>query len=216
MLKQVKWESVVSSIALIVIGLLMIIYPNVSATVVAKIIGVCFIVFGAINIIAYFLLNIDDILYRNDFVIGLLALIFGAAILVKQDLILDLIPLILGLVILTSGFTKLERAVISKRIGYSNSAIYVVLAMISIILGIVVIFFLNGESMASILFIIIGAGLIYCGASDLFANFFLAAKFNQFVKKFETAAKEAEGKVVDAETSNEKTVDDPENTENKQ
>ena len=79
MLKQVKWESVVSSIALIVIGLLMIIYPNVSATVVAKIIGVCFIVFGAINIIAYFLLNIDDILYRNDFVIGLLALIFGAA-----------------------------------------------------------------------------------------------------------------------------------------
>ena len=70
--------------------------------------------------------------------------------------------------------------------------------------------------MANILFIVIGAGLIYCGASDLFANFFLAAKFNQFVKNFETAKKEAEGKVIDAETSNEKPVESTENTENKQ
>lgn len=216
MLKQVKWESVMSSIALIIIGLLMIIYPNVSATVVAKIIGICFIVFGVINIVAYFFLNINDVLYRNDFAIGLLSLIFGAAILVKQDLILDLIPLILGLVILTSGFTKLQRAVISKRIGYTNSGIYVVLALISIILGVVVIFFLNGESMASILFIVIGAGLIYCGASDLFANFFLAAKFNKFVKNFENAAKEAEGKVIDAETSNEKPAEGSDSTDSKQ
>jgi uncharacterized membrane protein HdeD (DUF308 family) len=216
MLKQVKWESVLSSAALIVIGLLMIIYPNVSANVVAKVIGVGFVVFGIINIIAYFFLDINDVLYRNDFVIGLLSLIFGVAVIVKQDLIMDLIPLILGLVILTSGFAKLQRAVISKRIGYSNSSIYIILALISIVLGIVVIFFLNGSNMASILFIVIGAGLIYCGASDLFANFFLAAKFNQFVKNFENAAKEAEGKVIDAETSNEKPADNSDNTGNEQ
>ncbi len=208
MLKQVKWSSVLTSVAFIVVGVLMIIYPNVSASVVANIIGICFIVFGIVNIAAYFLLDIHDTLYRNDFALGLMALIFGVAVIVKKDLIADLIPLILGLVIMTSGFTKLQRAVISKRIGYSNSMIYIILALISIVFGLVVIFFLNGSNMASILFIVIGAGLIYCGISDLFANFFLAAKFNQFVKDFDTAKKEAEGKIIDAETSNEKTDSD--------
>jgi uncharacterized membrane protein HdeD (DUF308 family) len=208
MLKQVKWSSVLSSVAFIIVGILMIIYPNVSAAVVAYIIGIGFTVFGLINIAAYFLLDIHDTLYRNDFVIGLMALIFGVAVIVKKDLIADLIPLIMGLIIMTSGFTKLQRAVISKRIGYSDSKVYIILSLISIIFGIVVIFFLNGESMANILFIVIGAGLIYCGLSDLFANFFLAAKFNQFVKNFDNVKKEAEGKVVDAETSNEKPADD--------
>jgi len=213
MFKQVKWGSVAASAALIIIGVLMIIYPNISVTVVARIIGIGFIAFGLINIIAYFLLDINDILHRNDFVYGLIALILGIAIIVKQNLILDLIPVILGIVIMTSGFAKLQNAIISRRIGYTNSMIYVILAVISIVLGIFVIFFLGGEKMANILFIVIGAGLIYCGASDLFANFFLAAKFNQFVKNFETAKKEAGDKVIDAETCNEKPV---ENTADKQ
>ena len=58
MLKQVKWSSVLTSVAFIVVGVLMIIYPNVSASVVANIIGICFIVFGIVNIAAYFLLDI--------------------------------------------------------------------------------------------------------------------------------------------------------------
>lgn len=213
MLKQVKWSSVFSSAAFIVVGILMIIYPNISADVVAYIIGIGFAVFGLINIGAYFLLDVKDTLYRNDFVIGLMALIFGFAVILKKDLISDLIPLILGLIIMTSGFTKLQRAVISKRIGYSNSMVYIILALISIVFGLVVIFFLNGQNMANILFIVIGAGFIYCGISDLFANFFLAAKFNKFVKDFENAKKEAEGKVVDAEVTNETTVEEEKDTE---
>ncbi|MCH3960721.1 MAG: DUF308 domain-containing protein [Solobacterium sp.] len=208
MLKQVKWSSVLSSAAFIIVGVLMIIYPNVSASVVAYIIGIGFAVFGVVNIAAYFMLDIQDTLYRNDFVIGLMALIFGIAVILKQDMIANLIPLILGLIIMSSGFAKLQRAIISKRIGYSDSRIYIILALISIIFGIVVMFFLNGESMASILFIVIGAGLIYCGASDLFANFFLASKFNQFVKQYKAAKDKVQGKVIDAETENEETSDD--------
>lgn len=208
MLKQVKWSSVLSSAAFIIVGVLMIIYPNVSASVVAYIIGIGFTVFGIVNIAAYFMLDIQDTLYRNDFVIGLMALIFGIAVIMKQDMIANLIPLILGLVIMSSGFAKLQRAIISKRIGYSDSRIYIILALISIVFGIVVMFFLNGESMASILFIVIGAGLIYCGVSDLFANFFLASKFNQFVKQYQAAKNKVQGKVIDAETENEKTSDD--------
>lgn len=215
MLKQVRWSSAVSSVAFIIAGILMIIYPNISASVVAYIIGIGFLVFGLINIIAYFLLDIHDVLHRNDFVIGLLALIFGLMVILKKDLIADLIPLILGLVIMTSGFTKLQRAVVSRRIGYSNSMIYVILAVISIVFGLVIIFFLNGSTMANVLFIVIGVGLVYCGISDLFANFYLAAKFNKFVKDWENLKNQADGKVIDAETTNETPVENTDSDEKK-
>lgn len=212
MLKNVKWSSVLSSIAFIVIGLLVIIYPNLSATVVAYIIGIGFAIFGVINIFAYFMLDIQDTLNRNDFVVGLMALIFGIMVIFKQDLIASLIPLILGLIIMTSGFAKLQRAVISKRIGYSDSMIYIILALISIAFGIVIIFFLNGDDMASILFIVIGVGLVYCGISDLFANFFLAAKFNKFVKTFKEAAKKNDSdQVIDVQVTNETTEETTDN-----
>lgn len=208
MLKQVKWSSALGSVLVIAVGILMIWKPESFADIAKYVIGVGFMVFGLINIGAYFLLDVRDTLYRNDFVSGLMALMVGIALIMSKDLVSSLIPIILGLIIMTSGFAKLQRAIIAKRIGYTNVWIYVILALVSIVIGAAVIFFLNGNVITRVLFIVIGSGLIYCGASDLFANFFLASKFNQFVKDFETARKEAEGKVIEAETSNEQTVTD--------
>lgn len=204
MLKRVNWQAVLQAFAYIVIGILMIIYPSLSASVASYIIGIAFIVFGGIQLITYFILDIADTLYRNDFVVGLMALIFGILVIVKQNFIVNLIPIILGLLMMMSGFSKLQRAVIAKRIGYSNSMVYVILATISIVFGVMVMFFLSGEAMKQILFIVIGSGLIYCGVSDLFANFFLANKYNEFVKAFEKKAKEEDQNVIDVEATNEK------------
>jgi uncharacterized membrane protein HdeD (DUF308 family) len=210
MMKQIKWTNVLMSLAYAVAGVLLVIFPNESGNVISYIVGGAAIVCGIVALTAYFLADLKDTLYNNYFVIGLLSIIFGLAIVVKKELILDLIPFVLGLLIVTSGLTKLHRAVIASRIKYDAYLTYALLGVVSIILGIVVMFFMSGKSAQSIIFTVIGCGMIYSGLSDLFIQFFLANKFNAFIKAF----KGETDNVVDVDAIEQTTVSEqPEETE---
>lgn len=201
MLKQMKWSNILMSLAYIVIGVLLILYPDISASVISYIIGIGLCVFGAVHLIGYFLSDVKDSLYNNSFTLGLMTVVFGIAVIAKKDLIIDMIPIILGLIIITSGLMKVQRSVVASRIHYSASIYYAILGMISIAFGIVIMFFLSGQAATNILFIVIGCGLVYSGASDLFIQFFLTKKFNEFIRMFENAIKKTEDNIIDTEIS---------------
>lgn len=194
MLKEVKWSNILISIIYIVIGILLIAFPKVSGDVITSIIGIGFLALGAVAVINYFLIPVKDAFYRNDFVYGVIAIVFGLIIITKQNLIADLIPVILGIVITASGVRKVQQAIVAKRINYSQSAFYFVMGIISIILGVVIMFWLSGQTAKNIVFIVIGAGLVYDGVSDLIATLFLANKFSNFMKTFKN---EEEDNVID-------------------
>ena len=185
MLKQLKWRSLLLSAALIGAGVLLIIFPKLSASVICSVIGIGAIAFGLVNVASYFLLDLKDTLYRNEFMIGVTSVIAGILIMTKQSLLIDLVPILLGLVIVASGLVKLQQSVVAYRIGYQKSLLYLILAAISVVLGLVVMFLMPGKTAADILFITIGCGLVYCGASDLFVTLFLASRFNAFLKEYE-------------------------------
>lgn len=199
MLKHIKWTDVLMALAYVVAGVLLVIFPDISAKYISYIVGITSIVYGIVSLTAYFLADIRETLYNNHFVVGLITIIFGLAVIVKRNLIMNLVPFVLGLLIVTSGLVKLHRAVIAARIKYNASFTYALLGVVSIIVGIVVMFFLSGETTQNIIFIIIGCGLIYSGASDLFIQFFLASKFNAFMKRFEGAVKDAQSSVINVE-----------------
>lgn len=202
MLKELKWSAILTSVGYIAAGVVLVLYPELSANVICYVFGIASCVFGVVSLTTYFLLNIKDSLFRNEFVIGIMAIIAGILMITKRDLLLELVPIFLGLVIITSGFTKLQRAVVAYRIGYDKALVYSLLALISIVFGIVIMFVLSGRQAQDVLFITIGAGLIYCGLSDLIITLFLARKFHQFVTAFEsgTAVKPAAAPVIEAES----------------
>jgi uncharacterized membrane protein HdeD (DUF308 family) len=216
MLKQVKWSSILLSVSYIVAGVLLIMFPSASGTVIAWILGIAAIVYGVIDLTTYFLLDVRESLNRNEFAVGVLCIIFGIILIVKKDIIVEFIPIIMGMIILASGFGMMQKAIVAKRIGYDRSGIYMILAIISIILGIAVMFFMNGQTARNVIFIVAGIGLMYCGASDLIATLFLAGKFNKFVKAFENAAQAVSGKqpqTVDANVVDVKPAEESNDTE---
>ena len=94
-------------------------------------------------------------------------------------------PLLLGLIIMISGFINLQKGVVAYRIGYNRSMVYVLISAVSIVFGIAIMFFLSGKTATEVLFMVIGAGLVYSGGSDLVATLVLANKMNAFIKAFE-------------------------------
>lgn len=207
MLKQLKWNSVLISLGYIITGILLIVFPDVSADVISWIIGIAAIAIGVVEMITYFLLDVSDAFYHNEFVIGVLFIIFGLIVLMKRELIMNLIPIILGLIIIGSGILKVQDAVVAKRIHYDRSSLYLILGIIGIVFGIVIMFFMSGKTAQDILFITIGVALIYDGGSDLFTTLFLANKFSKLKKAY---VAEKNGDVIDAEVEDTKEETDKE------
>ena len=185
MLKQLKWSQILMSVCYIILGVLLIIFPDISGKVISYVLGGSAVVYGIVNLTIYFLLNVKDSLYRNEFIIGIASIVFGLLVILKSDIIVSLVPLLLGLIIMISGFINLQKGVEAYRIGYNRSMVYVLISAVSIIFGIAIMFFLSGKTATEVLFMVIGAGLVYSGGSDLVATLVLANKMNAFIKAFE-------------------------------
>ncbi len=184
MLKQIKWGAIGIAAAEIAAGVLLVMFPALSSDVICYLVGVGACIFGIINLVQYFLMKLEDSFFRNEFVIGVMSLLFGIIVMVKKDLIINLVPVVLGMIIVLSGFVKLQRAVSAFRIHYDKAWWYTGLGTVSIVAGLIIMFVLSPQQSQEVLFRVIGGSLIYCGISDLVTILFLANKFHHYIQEF--------------------------------
>ena len=200
-MKELKWSAIWEAIILLVLGILLVCFPKASASVVCTLIGIGCLIGGVVCIINYCMIDVRDIFYRNDLVMGIFLILFGLLALYKKNVLAEILPIIFGLVILISGLVKVQSASVAKRIGYHGANAYTILGVISIILGVIIMFFLPGSVATETLFIVIGIGMIYSGISDLYVTCFLSSKYKKFIRAWKE--KMGEPKVIDAEVTDE-------------
>lgn len=197
-LKHFKWQSMIAAVLYLIVGLLLLFYPQSIADLICNLVGAVMIVYGAVLIISYFMMDLQDSLFRNDFVFGIVWILLGILVIKEKSVFQAMIPFIMGIMIISSGFLKLQDGIDAIRMGYPKSWVYLIMAAISIVLGLVILF--NLISANALLYQIIGAGLVYCGISDLYFTITLSSKIKKFVGKAEQAAKVLNGDVMDSET----------------
>ena len=99
-------------------------------------------------------------------------------------------PYVLAIVIIASGIMKLQDGIDAHRIGFPSGYIYLILASISIIFGLVVMFDLIPAG--KLIYQVLGAGLAYSGITDLFSAIYLSGRIRVFREKKENPQPEAE------------------------
>lgn len=179
-LKSMKWNMIVSSIFSIILGVVLIAFPDTSLFVIVNIIAIAFTAGGIASIIRYFTYDLRESLYRNDFLAGVICLAIGLLLFINPGVIVALVPFVLAIFVMISGFIKLQDGIDAYRMGYKNSFIYILLAVLSIAAGLIIMF--NLFETASLLFIFIGASLVYTGISDIFATLYLSRKLHEYYK----------------------------------
>lgn len=180
LLKELKWDALMKGILYILLGVVALVIPETMEKTLGYLIGIVLIVAGAVSMICYLLRDAHQNYYHNDFVYGLLSIAVGCVVLYKVELIISLVPFILGLLVLASGCTKLQDVIDMKRMEYGNWIAMLVLAAINIILGIVLI--CNPFKAATLLFRIIGAGLIFSGLTDSITTVYFARKIEKYLR----------------------------------
>lgn len=146
-------------------GTLFIAKPDLSAVVISRALGAAMIVFGLIKLVGYFSKDLFRLAFQYDLGFGLLLIALGILSLAKPAGALDFIFIALGIAILTDGLFKLQIAVDSKRFGISTWWLTLVLAVITGVVGLALVF--RPWDSVRLLTTLLGAALLAEGILNL-------------------------------------------------
>ncbi|MFG6352216.1 MAG: DUF308 domain-containing protein [Oscillospiraceae bacterium] len=146
-------------------GVLFIVKPELSAMVISRALGAAMIVFGLIKLVGYFSKDLFRLAFQYDLGFGLLLIALGILVLAKPAGVLDFIFVALGIAILADGLFKVQIAVDSKRFGISTWWLTLVLAMVTGVVGLVLVF--RPWDSARLLTTLLGAALLAEGILNL-------------------------------------------------
>lgn len=197
LLKQMKWETLLTSLLYIVLGIVALLIPDTMVKTLGYLIGILLIVAGAVSMIGYLLREPHQNYYRNDFGFGLMGIAVGILFLYKVEWIISLVPAILGILVVASGCRKLQDVIDMKRMGYGNWVVVLILAVVNVVFGAGLI--MNAFDAALLLLQLVGAGLIFSGVTDCATCLYLAGKVKGYFDDLE-AVDSTYKEVVDSDS----------------
>ena len=160
-----KTGCIITSVALIALGLLMILCPGLSMSFVGIIAGIMLIALGGLKLIGYFSRDLYRLAFQYDLAFGLLLMVLGILLLAQPESIMLMLCLIVGISIAGDGLLKIQTAMEARRFGLSSWWLILVLGILAAILGIATAF--HPFEGAQLLMTLIGAALLAEGILNL-------------------------------------------------
>ena len=188
-------SSIWSSIALIILGLLLIFYSEVTIVSISYGVGGILIAIGVIALIKY-ISNINkDVKNELDIVYGIGTIILGIIVISSPKAIASIIPFVLGVLIVINSTAKIDY---SFRLRKQKNNLWVstlVVSLIALICGVVLIF--NPFAGAEFITKIIGIILVIYAVLDIVST----VRISKVIKETfgETNKKEIKDSIVEAE-----------------
>ena len=180
MIRSIRDSYVIASAVYILMGLVLVIYPEMSIKLVCNIIGIVILLYGAIKILSYFRNKDGGLTFRFDLIIGIIFAVIGGFLLLRPDVIVSVLPIIIGVYILFDSLMNLRQAADLKNAGYDKWWSMLLLAVIMIILGVVMI--LNPFGTVALMVMFIGGIFLFRGASNIVSIIFTNKKIKTLKK----------------------------------
>ena len=160
---------VISSIAYIVLGIFMIAKSQAVADGINVVFGVAMLIYGVINVIAFFLNKDDDEKLFLELALGVIAIGLGIFSLVAQELMMKILFYAIGAVLIVDGVVNIKRAFNLKAMGFHRWNVFLIGALLGVLLGILCIVFY--KIWLNAIVFLFGISLIYEGVVSLIIIF---------------------------------------------
>ena len=164
-LKVAKTGCLVASALLIALGILIILWPDVSVSLVGIFAGVMLIALGMFKVMGYFSKDLYRLAFQYDLAFGLLLMVLGTLLLVRPDSAMYIVCLIVGISIAGDGLLKLQTGLEARKFGLTSWWLIVVLGVLAAVVGIITAF--RPVEGAEVLMILMGVSLLAEGLLNL-------------------------------------------------
>lgn len=163
--KAAKTGYIAMSAILGVIGIMLIVVPDFSAVLAARICGGTLAAFGIFKLIGYFSKDLYRLAFQYDLAFGILLLSIGAVMLIRPGKAIHFICAMMGVYILADGLMKIQISIDAKRFGLRSWVYILITAFFACIAGLLMLF--RPDNGARILTILLGISLLSEGVLNL-------------------------------------------------
>lgn len=177
---KLKWEKLVTAIVAIVLGIVFVADPNGSGDAVCKVAGIAMLVLAAAMLIRYIT---SARLFPENLIFSAVLLLLGIFFIAKSGVVMTVLGLFFGIFLVIDGASKIRDGIDAAKAKIQGWWIWFILALLTIVLGILVMF---GESVMTLL----GVSLIVDGVSDIVTTLWLSAGVRKVKKEIEKDEKD--------------------------
>ena len=131
----------------------------------ANALGIGMVVCGAIKLGGYFSKDLFRLAFQYDLAFGILLIALGVLVLLQPDGAMSFFCIVLGICVLTDGLFKIQIAIDAKRFGITKWWIVMVMAILTVAMGIVLVL-RPGES-AAVIMLLAGIGIFVEGLLNI-------------------------------------------------
>lgn len=139
-MKTAKIGYIVMSVLFCVLGVVLLFTPGVSALWIGRLLGIGLILFGAIKLVGYFSRDLFRLAFQYDLAFGLLLMVLGIVTLSHPGDALSFLCVVFGIPVLADGLFKIQIAMDSRQFGIRNWWLVLVLAALTCVVGVVLVF----------------------------------------------------------------------------
>lgn len=170
---QITVGRAILAAAYIALGIVLIVHPGFTGTVICRAAGVLALAFGAVRAVSALGTGDSSAFLRVDLIISVLLLAFGIFALTRPTVILSILPVALGIYLLMESVGKLQRAMALKNLGYTRWWVVLLFGILAAALGVLLL--LNPFQAAESMLIFLGVSLVVDGVTDLWILWCFAA-----------------------------------------
>lgn len=167
--KRFQVGAIVVSACMLVLGIIMLVWPEISAITVCMILGALCVVAGMYKLVRYFRIGFAGVFFRFDLGAGILYTLAGLLLLIHPQDAMTILPMAAGIYILFGSVMDIQIAVEMHRFGLGNWVLSLILGILDTCLGFYLLF--NPFSGAAALMMAIGICLIIGSIQNLYSVF---------------------------------------------
>lgn len=188
--KTVKRDIIIIDAAVMILGLLLLFFPEQSTNIICRVFGAIIAVLGLLRVVSYFIAEKTEAFGSFALVTGAALLAFGVYFLAKPAFLAGFLTVVLAIVLFVGGVMKLQYAIDLLRLRAYGWWVQLIGAGAMVVLGVVA--FANPFEAARTLMLFLGAALLANGVWDIVSVIYLTGIIKKVKNKVEQVAEEAD------------------------
>ena len=170
MAKKLKWNLILMSVLYLGLGIFLLMRPSTALNAVCYALGGVVLVCAAVQLVRYF--AVERGIFQS---LGL-----GAFLILRSDIVVRILPIVFGLFVIFDSLGRIQNALDLRRCEYPSWKGFLLLPVLSVVLGVVMI--LNPFGTMETLVMAIGIILIIEGAINLLSALYTVLAIRRFSK----------------------------------
>ena len=179
-MKNLKWNLILMSLLYLALGIFLLAVPGTALNIVCYALGAVVLICAAVQLVRYFTASHKVFQSQFTLISGLVCLGLGGFLLLRSDIVVRILPVVFGLFVLFDSLGRIQSALELRRCGYASWKWFILLALLSVVLGGIMIF----DPFAAMETLVMGIGIILIveGAFNLGGAIYTALAIRRFNK----------------------------------